>query len=74
MEDEEEKVEDHKKMQKDVSQLKNRLQDFTALNSKYNASINIRACLGSTLTTILNLCGTGKGNYGKPKEEKGRYC
>lgn len=68
--DEEGKAEDNKKLQKEISQLENRLQDFAALKAKYNASTDICACLGSKYTTILNVCGFGKGNPGKTKEAK----
>ena len=70
MVEEEAKAKDNKKLQKEISQLENRLQDFAALKAKYNASIDIRACLASELTTILNVCGLGKGNSGKTKEAK----
>ena len=64
------KAEGTKKLNKEISQLETNLKDFSALKTKYNGSINLDTCLSAELTTILNLCGLGKGNSSKKKEVK----
>ena len=66
----EKRAEDKDCLSKEALQLQKLLLDFDILKSKYNGLIEVRKYLSGELSTLLNICGLGKGTLSKTKEHK----